>query len=216
MAEQATVTVLDRFWPGRPLSVHPGDLARIIPQGLGLNVPLIVTPYGVGPESGFYGLDRPSADPFHGAPTQEPGGGMLYFDDGVEMKQLRAALSVISVRAALKDYAVFGAAAEDPVAERYLDQVRIISKSALGHFFEAADEAGALPDQPITAGAYIEAFIEAQRAKWNDDYTFSAKLSGTLGGDGDWAKESLAFGFWVENTSWAVYRLWSRSWLVTK
>ena len=47
-------------------------------------------------------------------------------------------------------------------------------------------------------------------------YTFSGKLRGTLGGDGDWAKESLAFGFFVENTYWSVYRLWSRPWLVTK
>jgi hypothetical protein len=116
-----------------------------------------------------------------------------------------------------KDYAVFAAGAEDPVAERYLDQVRIISKPALGHFFEAGKDAEALADQPITLGAYIENFIAEQRAKWNDPrYTYSQQLAGTLGGDADWAKESLAFGFLVENTTWSVYRLWSRPWLVTK
>jgi hypothetical protein len=49
-------------------------------------------------------------------------------------------------------------------------------------------------------------------ARW----AFTDKLSGTLGGDGDWAKESLAFGFLVENSYWAVYRVWSRPRLVTK
>jgi len=217
MTDQAGVTLLDPDWPGRPLPVLPGDLSRMVPQGLGLGVPLIVTPYGIGPSSGFYGLDQPSGDPFHGAPTQEPCGGLLYFDDNVALEQLRGALDMIGVHTIRSDYLVFARKAEDPVAERYLTQARIMSKSALGHFFEAGNEAKALPDQPITLGAYVESFIADERAYWNDPrYAFSRSLSGTLGGDGDWAKESLAFGFLVENTSWAVYRVWSRPWLVTK
>jgi hypothetical protein len=213
----ASVTILDSDWPGRSLPVLPGDLTKIVPQGLGLNVPIMITPYGVGPDQGLYGLDRLSSDPFHAAPTQDPCGGILYFADGVEFERLRAALDVIGVQTRREDYAVFGAIADDPIAQRYLHQVRIISKSALGHFFEADPEAAALPDQPLTLGAYIESFIGFQRATWNDPrYVYSGQLAGTLGGDGDWAKESLAFGFFVENTYWGVYRLWSRPWLVTK
>jgi hypothetical protein len=44
----------------------------------------------------------------------------------------------------------------------------------------------------------------------------SSELRGTLHGDGDWAKEKLAFGFMIENGSNGVYRVWSRPWLVTK
>jgi hypothetical protein len=213
----ASVTILASDWPGRPLSVLPGDLTHMVPQGLGLGVPIIVTPFGIGPSPRFYGLDQPSRDPFHSAPTQEPCGGLLYFDDGVGPEQLRGALAVIGVHGPRKDYAVFAASAEDPVAERYLDQVRIISKSALSHFFEAPEDAKALPDQPVALGDYVESFIAEQKAKWNDaNYVYSSRLAGTLGGDGDWAKEQLAFGFFVENTSWGVYRLWSRPWLVTK
>jgi hypothetical protein len=218
MSEQpATVTVLDSNWPGRALPVLPGDLTRTLPQGLGLDVPIMITPYGIGPDQGFYGLDRPSGDPFHAAPTQEPCGGTLYFDDGVQIEHLSAALGVIGVHMPRQDYAVFGAIADDPIAQRYLHQVRIISKTALAHFFQADPEASALPEQPLTLGAYIESFVGFQRATWNDpNYAYSGQLAGTLGGDGDWAKESLAFGFFVENTSWGVYRLWSRPWLVTK
>jgi hypothetical protein len=214
MTQQAkTVAVLDPDWPShRKLAERPGDLSRMLPQGLGLGVPLIVTPYGAGPTGGFYGLDAPSQDPFHAAPAQEPCGGLLYFDDGVDLQQLRGALDVIGVHGPRKDYAVFAGESKDPVAERYLDQVRIISKAALAHFFGLREEAKALPDQDVPLGDYIERFIADQKAKWNE----SASLAGTLGGDGDWAKESLAFGFYVENTSWGVYRLWSRPWLVTK
>ena len=63
--------------------------------------------------------------------------------------------------------------------------------------------------------AFLE-FVAAQKLKWNDNYTFSGKLRGAAGGDGDWAKESLAFRFHVENCYWGVYRMWSRPWLVTK
>jgi hypothetical protein len=213
---EAGVTILGSDWPGRELPVQPGDLTRPVPQGLGLNVPIMITPYGIGPNTGFYGLDRPSSDPFHAAPTQEACGGLIYFDDGVDMAMLRNALVVIGVHMPRKDYAVFAAEAKDPVAERYLDQVRIISKGALGNFFAAGEEARALPDQELTLGEYVERFIAEQNEKWGDGYAFSSKLRGTLGGDGDWAKESLAFGFHVENTYWSVYRLWSRPWLVTK
>ena len=206
------ITILDGDWPGRELPVMPGDLTRLLPQGLGLGVPIMVTPFGIGPSPGYYGLDAPSRDPFHGAPTQEPCGGLLYFDDCVEVERLRAALDVIGVHTVRKDYVVFGARAEDPVADRYLNQVRILSKSALAHFFETGKDVSELSDQPITLGAYIETFIAEERSRWNR----GSDLTGTLGGDGDWAKEQLAFGFLVENTPWAVYRLWSRPWLVTK
>ena len=210
---EAGVTILGSDWPGRELPAHPGDLTRAVPQGLGLNVPIMITPYGFGPDLGYYGLDQHSSDPLRGAPTQEACGGLLYFDDGVDTGMLRNALVVIGVHMPRKDYAVFAAEAKEPVTERYLDQVRIISKGALGHFFGVGTEARALPDQELTLGEYVERFVAEQKEKWG---AFSGKLSGTLGGDGDWAKESLAFGFLVENTYWSVYRLWSRPWLVTK
>lgn len=212
------VAILASDWPSHlELRERPGDLSRMLPQGLGLGVPLIVTPYSVGPSAGLYGFDAPSQNPFHAAPTQEPYGGVLYFDESADLDQLRGALAVIGVQEARKDYAVFGAEAKDPVAERYLDQMRIISKPALAHFFGLDAEVKALPDQDVPLGAFIERFIAEQKAKWNyPGDAFSRRLSGTLGGDGDWAKESLAFGFYVENTPWAVYRLWSRPWLVTK
>jgi hypothetical protein len=68
----------------------------------------------------------------------------------------------------------------------------------------------------LTTIQAVTGFIAAQKKKWNDGYTFSSKIRGTAGGDGDWPKEKLAFGFHVENTNWSVYRVWSRPWLVTK
>jgi len=217
--DAAEVQTLGVDWPGRLLPVMPGDLTQFLPQGLGLMMPLVVRPWDDplkvigGPD--YYGLDPPNAHPFHAAPTQEPSGGVIYFDDNETPDRILLALEVVGVATLRRDYAVFAAAAADPRRERFLDQVRIISKSALRHFFAAA-EAAALPDQPVQVGDFAASFIAAQRAKWSNTHVFDAKLAGTLGGDGDWAKESLAFGFLVENTYWGVYRLWSRPWLVTK
>jgi hypothetical protein len=213
------VQALGADWPGRQLPVMPGDLTQFLPQGLGLGVPMIVRPWDNPLEAlsrpNFYGLDRPDAHPFRAAPTQEPSGGVIYFDHNWPSEHIRATLDVIGVHALSVHYAVFAASADDPPEERYLDQVRIIAKSALGHFF-AAEEAKALPDQTVPIGDFVVSFIAAQRAKWSGRGPFPAELAGTLGGDGDWAKESLAFGFLVENTYWSVYRLWSRPWLATK
>ena len=119
---EAGVTILGSDWPGRELPAHPGDLTRAVPQGLGINVPIMITPYGFGPDLGSYGLDQPSSDPLRGAPTQEACGGLLYFDDGADIGMLRNALVVIGVHMPRKDYAVFAAEAKEPVTERYLDQ----------------------------------------------------------------------------------------------
>ncbi len=68
--------------------------------------------------------------------------------------------------------------------------------------------------QPHPLGEIAWQFLENQRERWGSG--FSSRLSGLFGGDGDWAKEELCFGFMVENGYNAVYRLWSRAWLVTK
>ena len=211
----AEVAILSAGWPGRSLPLMPGDLSQFLPQGLGLGGPgddplkRLVAP-------DYYGLDVPDGHPFRAAPTQEPSGGVLYFNDGVSFDRLRAALEVIGVGLQPTNYALFAGQARHPSKERYLDQVRIVSKSALDHFF-GCPEAAELPDQPVTIGDFIRNFIDAQRAKWNSPgRTYSDRLRGTLGGDGDWAKEALCFGLLVENTYWGVYRLWSRAWLVTK
>jgi hypothetical protein len=220
VADKPEVQILAADWPGRTLPVMPGDLTQFLPQGLALGMPPVIRPWDdplkvlSGPS--YYGVDPPDSHPFRAAPTQEPSGGVIYFDDSATFDRVRTAVEVMGALLLRADYAVFAAQAADAPKERYLDQVRILSKSALAHFY-ASGEATALPDQPVPLGDFVEQFITAQRAKWNDpSYTFSSRLSGTLGGDGDWAKESLCFGFLVENTYWGVYRLWSRAWLVTK
>jgi hypothetical protein len=212
----ASVTILGPGWPGRALRVMPGDLSQWLPQGLGLGAPLIVTAYSDGPEPGYYGFDAAGPNPILNAPTQQPASGVLYFDDGADLTKLRGALELIGVRLVSKTYAVFWDAAIDTIEDRYLHQVRLVSKAALASLFRASPEAAALPEQPLALGDYVETFISEQKDKWNDGYAFSRHLSGTLGGDGDWAKESLGFGFAVENGYWGVYRLWSRPWLCTK
>jgi hypothetical protein len=69
-----------------------------------------------------------------------------------------------------------------------------------------------VPKQSLNILQAAASFTLKQREKWKD----RSRLAGMAGGEGDWAKESLAFGFYVENTYWGIYRIWSRAWLVTK
>ena len=217
----AEVTVLDRDWPGRALPVMPGDFSQYLPYGFGFAAPLIVRPWDDPLQAltrpSFYGFEERNFDPVRGAPLTDPAAGTVYFDCDIRPGDVAAVLRVMQVRVSDQDYAVFAGAARQPMAERYLDQARIVSKRALGALFGAEQEAAALADQPLSVGDYIARFVAEQRRKWNEpDHYFSARLDGVFGGDGDFAKEALCFGFMVENPYWSVYRIWSRAWLVTK
>jgi hypothetical protein len=201
-------------WPQGCREPRPGDLQVFIPQGFGLGAPAIIRPYGGPPQHSYYGLDEPQAHPFLNGPLAESSGGTLYFDDNTSVQTLQETLRLMGVYETL-DYVAFGKSSSNPMSERYLDQMRLVTRSALASIFGATSPEPP-PQQTLHAPAAICAFITAQRSKWNDGYAFSSKLAGTAGGDGDWAKESLAFGFHVENTYWGIYRVWSRSWLVTK
>jgi hypothetical protein len=209
------VIPLSADWPGRGLPLMPGDFSRYVPHGMGIGAPMIVRPWDdplralSGPN--YYGLEAPETDPVRGAPTQYAGGGVIYFDENVPWERLEIALSVMGVRFRELDYVVIARQADDPMRDRYLDQVRIGSRHGLGQMFEPGPELGQLPKQPVPIEGYIQQFMAEQREKWT-----SFALRGTAGGDGDWAKERLAFGFMVENAYWQIYRMWSRSWLITK
>src|SRR5262249_27836154 len=157
--------------PGRELPLMPGDLSKYVRQGLGLGVAPVIRPWDdpikVLGAPDYYGFDAPERDPIRGAPSQLAAGGLLYFDDGCEADDLQAALRIIGVHVSAKDYAVFEAHPEDTIAERYLYQVRIITKSALGHFFRVRDDAAKLPPQPLAIGDYIAWFVAAQKNTWN-------------------------------------------------
>jgi hypothetical protein len=209
------VVTLGADWPGEPLPVMPGDLSKYVPQGLGLGVPVVIRPWDDPLKAlstpGFYGMDALESDPIRAAPSQEPGGGVIYFDDWHDDEVMRSVLGALGVRRHGKNFAVFAGDAEDTQRERYLRQWRIVSKPALGHLFGAGEHAARLADQAVTVEEAVLEFLRDERARWT-----GWELSGTLGGDGDWAKESLAFGLLVENSYWGVYRVWSRPWLVTK
>jgi hypothetical protein len=209
------VIVSEPDWPERCDGPRPGDLRSFVPQGFGMGAPLIITPYGSPPPGGAYGFDERRGHPFLDAPLAEAAGGTLYFDDGAATEAVVAALRIMGIYDT-GDYVAFMGSSADPPAERYLEQLRLVTHMAAASLFRASWSEPP-PKQTLSVIQAVAAFIEAQKAKWNDPrYLYSSQLRGAAGGDGDWAKESLAFGVHVENTYWGVYRVWSRPWLVTK
>lgn len=213
------VRIQGRDWPAGHRGPKPGDFAAFAAKGIGLDVPVVVQPWddlgdALG-RPGFYASEAQTADPLLNAPANDYGGGCIYFDGFVADEAVAAALGLMGVHKTDKTFAVFYAAADDTAAQRYLHQIRLVSRHGLAHTFrirgEALDE---IVDQPLTVEETVLRFLDLERGLWGRGY--SSALSGTLGGDGDWAKETLGFGILVENGYQGIMRVWSRPWLVTK
>ena len=196
-------------WPAQCASPRPGDLKHLISQGFGLGAPLIVTPYGGSAGGDFYGSDTPNADPFLNAPLTESSGGTLYFDGTVTGENLKAASEVMGIYST-DEYVAYAAGSANPVEERYLDQLRIVSIDALSSLFQA--KGFQPPKQSLKIPDAVIAFVTAQKEEMGGrppHLQFEAERRG-------WGDERLGQGIpgiraiHVENTYWGVYRLWSR------
>lgn len=204
-------------WPGGA-KLEPGDLRGILPMGMNLGeAPVVVRPWdtleGAIHAANYYGLQPHGPDPLRDAPQTDPAGGTVYFDDDIAADDLRTLLRVLSVQVDQPAFAAIRVDAKKPQEERFLTQIRIVVAEALGALFDAAF-APEFVQQELTIGAAFATFVAAERERWGTG--MSPALRGSFGGDGDWAKESLCFGFMVENAYHGVYRMWSRAWLVTK
>ncbi|MDA4847286.1 hypothetical protein [Hoeflea poritis] len=193
----------------------PGDETVFSPQGFLLDEPTVAFPWRDSAPDRYYGAQEPSANPILNAPLQEPSGGTIYFET-TDAGRIESALAAMGVRLDSKDYAAFAASSPNPVESRYVDQIKFVWHGALRSLFKVDDDK-IPPDQTLTLRQALTQFVKEQDAKWNEPgRPFSTRLRGAAGGDGEWAKEALAFGFHVENSFWQIYRIWSRAWLVTK
>ena len=188
------------IWPDKNLQVQPGDLSKFVPYG-----------------NGVYGYQRNSLEPIKGDPPQEAAGGIIYFDNGVKKKDFGGFLRMIGIKADDKDYFAFVQESSNPVEDRYFKQMRLMSKFGLRFMFEAIDdrEYNSFKEQELTIGETLWVFMEAEKRRFGTFFG-DPRIEGKMGGDGDFAREKLSFGFMLENGYHQVYRIWSRAWLVTK
>jgi hypothetical protein len=206
--------VLPPNWHGRGGDdLLAGDLTHFAPQGLALAPPAIVTPYSGPPAASYYGAQGTITHPIKSAPLNDDTGGLVYFSSHIPPVEIVAALDLFGFRSQERAYAIFLAAAQNPSEDNFLDQMRIVSHAGLAHFYHV--DTKALAPQSLDSGQAVARFMEWQKEKWGED-SGAYTLAGCLGGDGDWAKEGLAFGAMIENSYWGIFRVWSRAWLVTK
>ncbi len=202
-------------WPHGFKDDAPGNEKHFLSRGFLMGAPAVIFPYRGMASDDYYGAEEQTADPITNAPLQDPGGGTIYFET-TDKEQLEAIFAATAGHTRNNRFAAFAFQASDPVTERYLDQMRIVTNAALSGVFDVNEDD--LPEeQALTVGEALTGFVAAQENKWSEPgETFPRRLEGSAGGDGDWAKEALAFGFHVENRYWGVCRIWSRPWLVTK
>lgn len=199
------IDIYSPHWPGRTLSVQPGDFRLFAPSGIA-DLDLRA---GARPAHDVF-AGRPG-DPVRAAPLTEPAGGAVYIQGQPAAADLAALLRLLRVDAVAADYAAFLARAVDPLEDRYLTQLRLIRVPALIGVYQALspDETRLFPDQRLTIGELVPAFIADERQRWDARPPQAPAEPG-----GPRVQHALAFGFLVENAHYGIYRIWSRVWLL--
>ena len=195
-------------WPNSNLKVQPGNLALFAPMG-----------------NGLYGHQKPAGlDPFADAPPQDPCGGVIYFDNEISKTDFEALARIWEIEPGnperAKQYAAFTAESGQPGQDGYLVQMRIVPAFGLNCLYHAINNTAyeRFPNQAITITEALWLFIEKERERWGTSFRQDEEkgLRGLFGGDGDYVREKLSFGFMLENAYYGICRIWSRAWLVTK
>lgn len=181
--------------------ILPSDLSIIVPEG-----------------TGIYGYQSNDMDPFKHGPVHNASGGIIFFGNSIKKEFLSGFLNLVDIEADDKDYQTFLAEAENPGKDGYIKQMRIVSKFGLRFMFNSIDdkEYDSFPDQELSLAGKMMEFMKSEEDRWGTYFGASPKLAGVFGGDGDYAREELSFGFMIENAYHRIYRIWSRAWLVTK
>ncbi|HPD81890.1 MAG TPA: hypothetical protein PK357_02210 [Candidatus Pacearchaeota archaeon] len=192
---------LSEIWAGRRLKILQADLSQFAPYG-----------------NGVYGYQKNIFEPIKGDPPQEPNGGCVYFSNNAQQKYFEGFLKMLDVKVDRKDYVSYLQEASNPIEDHYLTQMRIIPKFALRYMANVINdkEYAAFEDQDFTIQEALFKFMDVEKERWGTDFWNSPNLAGKMGGDGDFAREELGFGFMIENGYYDIYRIWSRAWLVTK
>lgn len=172
--------------------------------------------------NGVYGFQPGIPNPIVIAPPQDEIGGFLYFGNGVTQDDFYALMRITGVQEAYvknpsKQYAVFLQQSGQPGKDGYLSQMRLVSRFALSSLFRVIshEQFETYPEQELTEREAMWGFMQTEKKKYGTSFD-SQELDGKFGGDGDFAREELSFGFMVENNYFGVYRIWSRAWLVAK
>jgi hypothetical protein len=211
---------MPNVWPGDPLPVQPGDAGHFVPMGCCFSGPVVMRPWdtleGAFAAGDYYSGRAHTFHPLLGAPLTEASGGVLYFDSMADVPDVMAALRLMHVPLLSNEYAVFVSESEEPQRHGYLTHLRMMPYSSARDLFGANLDLieSIRQPQPMILGSLISGFIRLAVERWGTGMPM--ELSGCMGGDGDWAKEALCFGFMVENEYQQVCRLWTRAWLVTK
>ena len=193
--------VLSHFLLSREdLRVNPSDLSKFAPFG-----------------NGVYGYQAKPIIPIKGDPPQEPSAGIVYFGNCVRREDFEGFLRMMEVSHDAKDYGAFVQDSSNPLIDRYFRQMRIISRFGLRFLFEALTEKeyDSFRIQEPTVGEALWEFMDSEKRRFGTSFG-DKRIEGKMGGDSNFAREELSFGFMLENQYYSIYRIWSRAWLVTK
>lgn len=200
------VRVSPPMFSNNTIKEQPGDLTKFANHG-----------------NGVYGYQKGIGwNPFTCAPPQDAHGGVIYFDNNITRNDFDALLRIMGLKSCnpKKQYSVFMEESKQPGQDGYLKQIRLVPRFAMKHLFGtiSEDEYENFPEQNFSMADCMWKFMQSEKKRWGTSCFEDQKkgLAGLFGGDGDFAREALSFGFMLENDYHTVCRIWSRAWLVTK
>ena len=174
--------------------------------------------------NGVYGYqDKGHPRPELLAPRNEDTGGFLFLPTDVSPESIDMLVALAGMASTEHRrrtmYGVQAIDAPEGMEARlgYLRKLVIADRFALRFLYRSLEEGDydSFSEQPLDIAELVKAFIEDEKAKHGTYFT-SPTLNGKFGGDGNFAREQLSFGFAIENSYHGVISVWSRAWLVTK
>jgi hypothetical protein len=172
------------------------DLSKWAPQGESL-----------------YGTKPQELNPFKFPIPTSDTAGLVCFGPKIKKPDFKALMRVLDVSDGVRTgYKFFELESQNPIQERYLRQLRLVSDFGLQFAF---DEKENVPGPYESSHERMWQFMQEEISKYGTCFGNEA-IAGKAGGDGDYEQEALGFGFMVENSYYGIYRIWSRAWLCTK
>lgn len=191
--EARGVVIGPKQWPGGNLTRQPGDFRLLY-------------------------------DPIAAAPITDPAGGGIVHFGSIDRASFDGLVDLLAIGrgfdggVAVFISTVLGAARQRE--RRYLAQLRAVSGSAMERDFgakglwEGMGQPQALLRQGLNLEELLWNFVLHQQAYWGTSFADGRAPAGALGGDGEDAREQLAFGLMAEQDG--ICRIWSRAWLVNR
>ena len=163
----------------------------------------------------WYGYKSKNNNPFEIIHENDEIGGIIFFNCNILKEDFFKLLEILEIKKihSKKEYSIIKNISQNPLKDKYIEQMRIVSDFGIKYYFEQQPSKN---KQTLELEEQMWNFIEEQKLLFGTNMGSEKFLKIYDFKWGDWELPHLAFGLFVENEYYKIYRIWSRIYLVTK